>query len=159
MAHIRAKIGVFALFLVIAVACYYVAQPKTVVISPSYGVKMIGAPLINVPKPHLKKTNIALVAWIEALSRYECTGDCIGNPSYRRIDSNGLYSYGCLQFQLRTWDLFHSSFKSHLDGSLGIYSCAAQKDLAYLMIEHDYAAWNNWYTSVVDRGLGFPPQG
>jgi hypothetical protein len=100
-----------------------------------------------------------LDAWVNKLAaEFECVG-C--RPLYRRIDSNGKYSYGCLQFQERT---FTDSVKRY--GLLPeaedqeilnqIYDCDFQKQVARQMLLHEVDGCMHWKTSVL-RGAGAPP--
>lgn len=96
----------------------------------------------------------ALVRYIDRLAHeYECAG-C--GDHYRRLDSNGEYSYACLQFQEAT---FRSEVKRFglitpgMEIMEKIYDCAFQKNLAYLMFKNEPRAWEHWYNSVM---VGFP---
>lgn len=96
----------------------------------------------------------ALDKWIDSLAEYECHPSICGDGSnYRRVDSNGYYSYSCLQFQRATFEQYAKKF----DVAGDIYDCEIQKRLAKLMILDDEKAWSHWYTSVELRGLGKPP--
>ena len=110
--------------------------------------------------PSIQKTEAsALDRYIERLVGYECAG-CPEN--YRRIDSNGEYSYSCLQFQ---WQTFKANVrKYHLadqaeTGELMnlIYDCDFQKTVAKKMFENEPKAYFHWINSV-NRGLGLPPK-
>lgn len=107
-----------------------------------------------VEPPHDK-----LDRWIDRLaSEYECQG-C--PPRYRRIDSNGLYSYGCLQFQERTFVNAVKIYSLLPDAEPGeylnqIYDCDFQKEVARAMLLHELDACYHWQTSVL-RGAGAPP--
>lgn len=97
--------------------------------------------------------------WVRGLVRYECEG-C--PPNYRRVDTNGYYSYGCLQFQRRTFiteakrfDLLPDAEEAELMNH--IYSCDFQQLLAKKMIERNYGDWRHWFYSVIVRGYGKPP--
>ena len=101
----------------------------------------------------------ALDIYIDRLADYECR-DCLNN--YRRIDSNGYYSYSCLQFQKATflqavkrYKLAEGQSADNLD--LMIYSCDFQKKLAREMFLNDSNAYLHWKTSIITRGLGLPP--
>lgn len=105
------------------------------------------------------KTIDALDAYINRLAHdYECVG-CGAN--YRRIDSNGKYSYSCLQFQEETfvdrvvrYKLLPDSERTEIMN--WIYDCDFQKKVARKMFENEKDAWTHWRTSV-KRGLGKPP--
>jgi hypothetical protein len=106
----------------------------------------------NAKLEEIKINPDALGKWLDRLAVFEC--DSCGTH-YRRIDTNGAYSYGCLQFQKSTWDINVNRFKLL---NVDIYSCVDQMLVARLMLEADYSAWGNWKTSVIDRGLGLPPR-
>ncbi len=98
--------------------------------------------------------------WLDRLAEeFECPG-CASN--YKRIDSNGKYSYGCLQFQEATFKAAIRRNKALVgveDNELMnyIYDCEFQKDLAEIMWQSEGAsAYYHWRTSI-DRGLGMPP--
>jgi len=91
-----------------------------------------------------------LDAWIQDLILLESRGDA----SLKYLDSNGKYSYSCLQFQEAT---FKSESKRY--GITGdIMDCEVQKKIAKAMIQDNWKNWRHWYTSVKVRGLGYPPQ-
>jgi len=100
-----------------------------------------------------------LDVYIENLIRYECPG-CPDN--FRIVDSNGHYSYSCLQFQEKTF-----VWKAKEYGILPeaeeqeiinlIYDCETQKRVARAMFENEPDAWKHWYTSTITKGLGLPP--
>lgn len=98
-----------------------------------------------------------LTKWINELELYECRDCPIG---YKRIDTNGYYSYGCLQFQMATFKEYANKFYSlenleETDWQNIISNCDFQKELAYKMIEENsHAVWR-WKTSI-ERGLGLP---
>jgi len=99
--------------------------------------------------------------WLNELEKYECN-DC--PVDYKRIDNNGLYSYGCLQFQKNTFMINLKKFYPETYKSIEkdewqnlVYDCQFQKDLAYRMIYHDSTEWHHWTVSV-KRGLGMPPK-
>ncbi len=92
---------------------------------------------------------------------YECTGACAKaerkQEPYRRIDSNGAYSYGCLQFQQSTYLMVAKKYGIDPWQGRGIYDCGNQWALARLMfLEDPVAASGHWYTSIHVRGLGLP---
>jgi len=81
--------------------------------------------------------------------------------NYKRIDTNGYYSYSCLQFQLYTFIEYYERWKgvelTEDEAREIIADCELQKDLAKWMIEQNPQNWRHWYNSVV-RGLGYPPK-
>jgi hypothetical protein len=99
---------------------------------------------------------LSVLAW-----KYECVGECAvaaqtGKP-YKRIDSNHLYSYGCLQFQEATYFAVTKKYKIDPWANGGIYNCDNQLALASKMfLEDPVAASQHWYTSIYTRGLGVP---
>ncbi len=99
----------------------------------------------------------SLDLWIEDLVRYECR-DC--PPGYKRMVTNKKYSYGCLQFQLRTFIYQYKKYKADLSDIeivKQINSCDVQKEIARAMFEDNAKrASNHWYTSIYKRGLGLP---
>lgn len=99
-----------------------------------------------------------LDAWIEALVQKESEG----KSHIKIMDHNARYSYGCLQFQMETfegyvkrYDLLPETEDAELENM--IYDCDIQKTLTRKMIEEDPENWRHWYTSVAKRGLGAPP--
>jgi len=108
-------------------------------------------------QPQFKKD--ALDIYIDRLAKYECS-NCPDN--YRRIDSNGYYSYSCLQFQKATFLQAVKKYRfpegqsaDYLD--LMIYNCDFQKKLAREMFLNEPNAYLHWKTSIITRGLGLPP--
>lgn len=95
-------------------------------------------------------------AWLGALAQLECR-NC--KEHYRRIDSNGLYSYGCLQFQEATFKSMARKYGVDTGGNTdSIYSCEVQKRIASAMFKDDrVAASRHWYNSIYTKGLGLPP--
>lgn len=99
-----------------------------------------------------------LDAWIDSL----VTKESNGRSDIKILDHNDRYSYGCLQFQMETfesyinrYDLLPHTENSELENM--IYDCDFQKLLTRKMIEENPQNWRHWYTSVAKRGLGFPP--
>ena len=86
--------------------------------------------------------------WINQIEQAESHG----NEMLVDLDVNGKYSYGCLQFQMGTWDAY--SKKYGIDEE--IMDCSAQKQLAYDMVTSNYSAWRNWYNST--KKVGLPPE-
>ena len=98
--------------------------------------------------------------YIDRLAEYECH-DCPDN--FRRVDSNGYYSYSCLQFQKSTflqevkkYQLADRQSSDTLD--LMLYDCDFQKALARQMFLNDKNTYLHWKTSIITRGLGMPPE-
>lgn len=92
--------------------------------------------------------------WMDELSRFECEG-C--GPQFRVLDTNGKYSYGCLQYQEATFNGFAEQYGIEGD----IYDCSVQKALTRALWEDPtYTTQqkaNHWKTSIFTRGLGLPP--
>lgn len=99
-----------------------------------------------------------LDVWIEELITLESRG----NERTIILDVNGRYSYGCLQFQKRTFEEFGKKYLIFTDGDVAnieelILDCKLQKRLTRLIIENEKDGWEHWYTSVIKRNLGYPP--
>lgn len=99
-----------------------------------------------------------LDAWIDSLVVKESEG----RSHIKILDHNDRYSYGCLQFQMETFESYIKRYEllphtedSELENM--IYDCDFQKLLTRKMIEEDPENWRHWYTSVAKRGLGLPP--
>lgn len=99
-----------------------------------------------------------LDAWINSL----VTKESEGKSHIKILDHNDRYSYGCLQFQMETFEAYVKRYEllpntedSELENM--IYDCDFQKLLTRKMIEEDPENWRHWYTSVAKRGLGLPP--
>jgi hypothetical protein len=97
--------------------------------------------------------------WVDDLVQLESEG----RTNLRIVDANGYYSYGCLQFQKRTFEKYGLMYNVITNDDLPnvkklIYDCELQKKLAKLMIEDYYGNWRKWYTSVTKKGLGLPPK-
>lgn len=93
--------------------------------------------------------------WIDRLAFMESSG----KEDIIILDVNGRYSFGCLQFQERTWLSFQ-----WLQDELGeeismdtIMDCPLQKRLVKRILVANPGLWTHWYTSVAIRGLGRPP--
>ena len=106
-----------------------------------------------------QKPSDNLAQWIDKLEEYECKDCPIG---FSRIDSNGLRSYGCLQFQKDTFLLnlkkYYPETYNNIQGNEWqnlIYDCDFQKQLAYKMIKDNPENIWHWALSV-KRGLGKP---
>lgn len=95
--------------------------------------------------------------WINKLVDLESEG----KSNLKILDLNGLYSYGCLQFQMGTFVGYGLKYKLlSPDDDFGklIYDCDLQKSIAKRIILENPGNWRKWYTSVMVRGLGFPPK-
>lgn len=99
-----------------------------------------------------------LLTYLDELENFECP-HC--KPNFKRLDSNGKFSYGCLQFQLQTW---LTQYKKYYDTGepdsvivSRIFNCTDQKNVAKKMFEDDVKkASLHWYTSIYKKGLGLP---
>jgi hypothetical protein len=95
--------------------------------------------------------------WIDKLVYLESEG----KEHLKVLDQNGYYSYGCLQFQMATFEAYagkYGFFTTDDNAETLIYDCGLQKAIAKRMIEDDANNWRHWFTSVKVRNLGFPPK-
>ena len=113
----------------------------------------------------LSKNEIRNEAVDQYLSRlawsFECVGACqkaqVAHQDFKIIDSNGAYSYGCLQFQQATYLSFAKRYKIDPWANGGIYNCDNQWKVARAMFLDDKEmAAGHWATSIYKRGLGLP---
>lgn len=98
-----------------------------------------------------------LDSWIKKLVYLESEG----KNNIKVLDSNGLYSFGCLQFQMGTFRGFglkYGLISGDDDLYSVIYDCSLQKQIAKKMIEDNPGNWRHWYNSVKTKGLGLPPK-
>ena len=98
-----------------------------------------------------------LGVWIDKLIDLESEG----KTNLKILDLNGLHSFGCLQFQMQTFKAYglrYKLFSEDDDLNKLIFDCKLQKEIAKRMIRDNPDNWRNWYTSVVVRGLGYPPK-
>ena len=96
--------------------------------------------------------------WLDKLAGLESNG----RDDIKILDVNNRYSYGCLQFQMRTFLEMGNRYnllsdKAQADPENAIYSCSLQKRIARAMIQDNARNWRYWYTSVKTRKLGPPP--
>ena len=95
--------------------------------------------------------------WIDKLIALESKG----KSNAKVLDWNGLHSFGCLQFQMGTFEeygLKYKLFSSDDDLDKLIYNCDLQREITKRMIRENPGNWRKWYTSVAVRGLGLPPK-
>lgn len=85
--------------------------------------------------------------YIERLAFLESSG----RETIQRIDSNGKWSRGCLQFQDATWK--EQSDKHGISGSP--LNCATAKHLAKAMLSDNPKNTRHWFNAT--RKLGVPP--
>lgn len=99
-----------------------------------------------------------LVQWVSRLVHLESRN----NSFLKIVDKNGLFSYGCLQFQQIT---FVSQVRRHRlapepssDSEImkRVFDCDLQKDLAVRMIREDWRNYRHWWNSV--KIIGRPPK-
>src|SRR5690606_29192286 len=76
------------------------------------------------------------------------------NPLIVILDTNNKYSYGCLQFQMGTWNHYSKLYKDDAE----IMDCKAQRSVAKSMIKDNWGDWKHWYTSVTTKTAGYPPK-
>ena len=99
--------------------------------------------------------------WLDNLAQAESNG----KDHIKILDVNGLYSYGCLQFQVGTFLSYGRKYGIVPEEALSnpdllklIYNCSVQKEIARAMIEDSAANWRHWYTSVrYNKNVGMPP--
>ena len=122
--------------------------------------------VIAEPKPQVtvEQNKDSLDLWIESLSGVEL-------PDYLPrdtcvVDTNGKLSCGCLQYQYETfssWALkpkFRNQLSPNAEDSdiLNLYKdCDYQKQLTRVVLLDNPKEWRNWYTSVIKKGVGLPP--
>lgn len=87
--------------------------------------------------------------WIEQV-RWE---ESRGKDMLVILDTNNKYSYGCLQYQMATWNYY--SKKYNVDAE--IMDCDAQKEVTRNIIKYEKNGERNWYTTVYKKGVGKPP--
>jgi hypothetical protein len=107
------------------------------------------------PEKALKTQNMSILKWVDQLETYESGG----NENIVIVDTNGRKSYGCLQFQKRTfveqvkkYNLLPQAEDIEIPNM--IMDCDFQKRLAYEMILDNNKNYRHWATSV-KRGLGY----
>lgn len=94
--------------------------------------------------------------WIDKLAFCES-----GNRSDIVIlDTNGRYSYGCLQFQEATFRQYVARYNmlphaTHDEVMNLIFNCDFQKKLAHKMLEENYKNWRHWYNCSTKK-IGLP---
>jgi hypothetical protein len=111
----------------------------------------------NINNNSYEKVEDEMDHWLSKLARFEYPG---AEKYYKRLDTNGKYSYGCLQFQAATFTGMAQKYNitKALSNASAIYDCGIQKEIARAMFEDDAgAASHHWYTSIYVKGLGMPP--
>lgn len=65
---------------------------------------------------------------------------------FRKVDSNGYYSYATFQFQKGTFEFFAKKFDL-FDSDLNklIYTSDAQRKVARTMLQDNPKNWSHWY--------------
>lgn len=111
----------------------------------------LGKARAEAPSPSPKEMyDTAMEQWLDRLQFDESRT----NPLLVILDSNNKYSYGCLQFQMETWEYYSRKYGIMTE----IMDCQSQRDLAKLMVTDDYGAWRNWFNSVTKKTSGYPPK-
>lgn len=97
-----------------------------------------------------------LKVWIDKLAHIESGG----NADIVVLDSNNLYSYSCMQFQMATfknyvkrYNLLPNAEDAEIENF--IMDCDFQKQLAKEMIMENRDNWKHWYNST--KIIGLPP--
>jgi hypothetical protein len=104
-------------------------------------------------------THTNLDAWLDKLAEKESNNQ----SRIKILDVNGRYSYGCLQFQMATFKSYSARY-GHVDPSTVtsweelLYNCSLQKKVAKSMIKENSANWRHWGYTVLNKGVGLPPQ-
>lgn len=114
-----------------------------------------GSTVIILPAKSVENKT-ALDSWLDKLAFLESKG----KNDAKVLDNNGLHSFGCLQFQMSTFEEFGSKYgfiSEKDDAGKLIYNCDLQKEIAKLMLLENFGNWRKWYTSVIIKGLGLPP--
>jgi len=110
----------------------------------------------SVRTPLVVEPATAMDIWLAKLIHQES-----GNRPYLKVlDVNGMYSYGCLQFQAGTFRSYALKYGLIAYGTpieSKIYDCELQKKIAKRMITEDYSNWKAWYNSVRKASVGMPP--
>jgi len=70
------------------------------------------------------------------------------------LDTNNKYSYGCLQFQMATWNNYSKKYGITEE----IMNCDAQIKLTKLIVQNEKKGYDNWWTTVHKKGVGLPPE-
>jgi len=112
---------------------------------------------IQQPSSEVNMERNALDKWMTLLAEAESGNDA----TLKIVDTNRRYSYGCLQFQFRTFRQYareYALFEEFDDRGLRreIYNCGSQRKLATMMIEDDYDNWRHWRNTV--KKIGLPPR-
>jgi len=114
---------------------------------------------INPTQQPIQPAKDALEQWIDKLATYE---QC---PAEGIIDFNHQKSYSCLCFQMPTFKQYFSKYypeaakqMEQSDWLNQISDCQLQKELAYRMIQDNYANWKHWAYSITVRKLEKPPK-
>lgn len=89
--------------------------------------------------------------WLNKLAQAESTG----RENIKILDVNGRYSYGCLQFQMRTFLSYAERYDIEVTTD-DIYDCNLQKRLAKEMILENHSNWRHWFNSAKYK-VGLPP--
>lgn len=102
--------------------------------------------IVHANAPDLSKKD-KMDFWLEKLEMQESGGQELTVE----LDVNHKYSYGCLRFQMGTWEQYSKKYGVNAE----IMDCKAQKQVAYDMIADDYNMWRAWFNSTLK--IGKPP--
>jgi len=105
--------------------------------------------------------------WVEKLEEYETSIVPEENKdSFRLLDTNGYYSYSCLQYQMNTFLWFYNDWKGTnyklyenitLEEARELISdCDIQKEMTTWIIKKYPNRAYHWKNSI-ERGFGLPP--
>ena len=108
---------------------------------------MAGTPL---PFAELVATTTPQDLWIEKL--IDCESG--GNEKVKVWDTNNQWSFGLLQFQMKTWLAYGKKFGATKEN---IYDPDLQQKVAKYMLDKDL--WKHWFTcgKLVQKSLGKYP--
>lgn len=156
-----------SIVLVIALAATYPASLNATTVTGTPAPEEVLAPIadLKLPPKAPEADNGALIVeeppamdiWLAKLAYQESKG----KNRIKVMDVNGMYSYGCLQFQegtFRTYALKYRLMSPSTPTESKIYDCDLQKKIAKLMLAEDYSNWRAWYTSVTMKSVGLPPR-
>lgn len=148
--HINKKI-VIGSVLTLVVVMSPTKLPQAMSIAAS--VAIAEAPLAPVVVPPAPPAPDKLDLWLNKLINKESSG----KAHIKILDVNGRYSYGCLQFQMATFLSYAGRYGIKVTPE-DIYSCDLQKKIAKSMILESNSNWRHWWTSVTQKGIGYPPK-
>lgn len=99
-----------------------------------------------------------LDVWLEKLA----TAESGNRENIIVLDVNNKYSYGCLQFQMATFQSYSARYglvdpATVSDWKKLILDCKLQKQIAKRMIQEKSGNWRHWGYTVLNKGIGLPP--